>query len=86
MRRDCPQRQGSQGFGTPHSQSSVGPERTQFVPTMGQEKRYQAPMLHKHHRFHRQARKAKLWVEVEDRAHNSGFRGLRGVSTPLPND
>ena len=24
MRRDCPQRQGSQGFGTMHSQSAVG--------------------------------------------------------------
>ena len=39
MRRDCPQRQGSQGFGTVHSQSAVGQERTQFVPpppSMGQ--------------------------------------------------
>ena len=39
MRRDCPQRQGSQGFGTAQSQSAVGQERTQFVPpppSMGQ--------------------------------------------------
>ena len=28
MRRDCPQRQGSQGFGTVQSQSSVGQART----------------------------------------------------------
>ena len=43
MRRDFPQRQGSQGFETLQSQSSVGLARTQFVPTMGQENRYQAP-------------------------------------------
>ena len=41
MRRDCPERQGSQDFGMPQSQSSVGPARTQFVPTMGQGNRYQ---------------------------------------------
>ena len=32
MRRDCPQRQGSQGFGTTQSQSVVGQERIQYVP------------------------------------------------------
>ena len=32
MRRDCPQRQGSQGFGTAQSQSVVGHERIQYVP------------------------------------------------------
>ena len=39
MRRDCPQRQGSRGFGTLQSQSAAGQERTQFVspnPSMGQ--------------------------------------------------
>ena len=44
MRRDCPQRQGSQGFGTAQSQSAIGQERTQFVPpppSMGQGNRYQ---------------------------------------------
>ena len=43
-RRDCPQRQGSQGFGTAQSQSAVGQERTQFVPpppSMGQGNQYQ---------------------------------------------
>ena len=37
--RDCPKRQGSQGFGTAQSQSAVGQEMTQFVPpppSMGQ--------------------------------------------------
>ena len=32
MRRDCPQRQGSQGFGTSQSQSVVGQERIQYIP------------------------------------------------------
>ena len=32
MRRDYPQRQGSQGFGTTQSQSIVGQERIQYVP------------------------------------------------------
>ena len=32
MRRDCPQRQGSQGFGTTQCQSVVGLERIQYVP------------------------------------------------------
>ena len=32
MRRDCPQRQGSQGFGTAQSQSVEGQERIQYVP------------------------------------------------------
>ena len=32
MRGDCPQRQGSQGFGTSQSQSVVGQERIQYIP------------------------------------------------------
>ena len=32
MRRDCPQRQGSQGFGTAQSQSVAGQERIQYIP------------------------------------------------------
>ena len=45
MRRDCPQRQGSQGFGIVQSQSAVGQEMTQFVsphPNMGQRDQYQS--------------------------------------------
>ena len=40
-------------------------------------------VLHKHLLFHRQAKEARVWVEVEDRAHRPGLQGLRGVSTPL---
>ena len=32
MRRDCPQRQGSQGFGTSQSQSVADQERIQYIP------------------------------------------------------
>ena len=44
MRRDCPQRQGSRGFGTLQSQSVVGQERTQFVsPNHSMGQRDQSP-------------------------------------------
>ena len=45
MKRDCPRRHGSQGFGPAQSQSSVGQARTQFVPPspgMGQRNQYQS--------------------------------------------
>ena len=45
MRRDCPQRQGSQGLGTVQSQSAMGQERIQFVsphPSMGQGNQYKS--------------------------------------------
>ena len=44
MKRDCTQRQGSQGFETAHSQLAIRQERTQFVPpppSMGQGNQYQ---------------------------------------------
>ena len=37
---------------------------------------------HKHLLPLRQAREARLWVEVRDRAHGPGLWGPRGVSTP----
>ena len=44
MRRDCPQRQGSQGFGTAQSQTAVGQERIQYIspqPGTGQMSQFQ---------------------------------------------
>ena len=38
--------------------------------------------LHGHLTFHRQAREARVWVEVEDEAYRQGHQGSRGVSTP----
>ena len=45
VRRNCPQRQGFQGHGTPQSQSSVGHTQTLYVPSypsMGQGNKYQS--------------------------------------------
>ena len=45
MRRDCPQRQGSQNYGTTQSQSLVGQAWTKFVPShpnAGQRDQYQS--------------------------------------------
>ena len=45
MRRDCPQRQGFQGFRTAQSQSTVGHERIQYIPphlSMGQRSQFQS--------------------------------------------
>ena len=44
MRRDCPQRQGSQGFETAQSQSAVRHERIQYIPpqpSTGQRSQFQ---------------------------------------------
>ena len=38
---------------------------------------------HEHQVFHRQAKGAKVWVEVEGRVYRLGLQGLRGVSMPL---
>ena len=43
IRRDCPQRQGSQGFGTTQSQSAIRQERIQYIPphpSTGQRSQY----------------------------------------------
>ena len=45
MRRDCPQRQGSQDFGTAQSQLAIEQERAQFIPphpSMGQRNQFQS--------------------------------------------
>ena len=44
MRRDFPQRQGSQDFGTAQSQLAIGHERVQFIPphpSVGQRNQFQ---------------------------------------------
>ena len=84
MRRDCPQRQGSQGFGTSQSQSVAGQERIQTflhstVPATRASLSFR--VLHGHPTFHRQAQEARVWAEVEDEAHRQVHQGSRGVST-----
>ena len=39
--------------------------------------------LHKYLLHHRQAKEAKVWVKVGDRAHRPGLQGPKGVSTLL---
>ena len=40
-------------------------------------------VLHKRLLLHKQARKARVWVEVEDMARRLGHQGPKGVSTQL---
>ena len=45
MRRDCPQRQGSQDFETARSQLAIGQKRVQLIPphpNMGQRNQFQS--------------------------------------------
>ena len=51
-------------------------------PSMGQGNQYQSRVLHKRLLLYKQAREARVWAEVEDRAHGSRLQGPRGVSTP----
>ena len=39
---------------------------------------------HRHLPCHRQAREARLWVEVEDKAHRSGLQGQRCIYAVVP--
>ena len=85
MKRDWPQRQGSQSFGTAQSQSSVGQVRTQFVPPPPVWVRgtsISPRVLYEHLLPHRQARGVKAWVKALDRAHRLGHQGFRDVSMP----
>ena len=77
-----PQRQGSQGFGTAQSQSTMGQERIQYIPPQARGASISFRELHGDLPLHRQAREARLWAEVEDEAHRQGRQGFRGVSTP----
>ena len=85
MRRDCPQRQGSQGLGTVQSQSTVGQERIQFIPPHLVWVRGASISLRELHGclpLHRQAKGARLWVEAKDGAHRQGRQGFKGVFMP----
>ena len=66
----------------PQSQSSVGRAQMKYVPSHPKGTSISPKVLHNHLFLHRQAREARLWVEVEDKAHRLGLQGLRGVSTP----
>ena len=85
IRRDCPQRHGSQGFGIAQSQTAVGQRgHSTFlhIPVHARGASFSFRELHGHLPFHRQSREAKLGNEAEDEAHRQGHQGFRGVSTP----
>ena len=79
VRRDCPQRQGSQDFGTAQSQLAVEQESIQFIlphPSTGQRNQFQF-------RGAIQAPSAaqvgqRVWVEVKYRTHRPGLLVRQG--------
>ena len=81
MRRDCPQRQGSQGFGTVQSQSSIGQARTQFIPPpqYGSKEPVSVPGCYTSTSCCTD--RPEYGSGVEDRAHRPGHQGSRGASS-----
>ena len=69
VRRDCPQRQGSQGVGTAQSQLAV-------VRVRGTS--FSFGVLYEHLQQHRWARGARVWVEVRYRTHRPGLLVRQG--------
>ena len=81
VRRDCPQRQGSQDFRTAQSQLVVEQESMQFIPphpSTGQRNQFQFRGAIKHLRQHRWARRVRVWVEVRYRTHRAGLLVRQG--------
>ena len=71
MKRDCPRRQGSQGFESVQVQSSVGQERTQVVPShSGVGQRNQFPL--------RGAMQAPPAVQIGQRGQGMGRGQVQG--------
>ena len=76
VRWDCPQRQGSQDFGTTQSQLAVEQESIQFIPphpNTGQRNQFQFRGAIQAPRQHRWARGVRVWVEVRYRTHRPGL-------------
>ena len=86
MRRDWPQRQGSQGFGTSQSKSVVGHERIQYILLQlgtGQRSQFQFQGAARAPPVTQASQRGRVRGEAEDEAHMLGSQGFRGVSTPL---
>ena len=79
VRRDCPQRQGSQDFGTAQSQLAVEQESIQFIPphpSAGQRNQFQfrgAIQAPSAEQVGRGARGARVLVEVKYMTHRPGL-------------
>ena len=76
MRRDCPQRQGSQDFRTAHFQLAVEQESIQFIPphpSIGQRNQFQSLGAIQAPLAVQMGLRARVWVEVRYRAHRPGL-------------
>ena len=85
MKRDCPQRQGSQGFGTAQSQSVVGQERIQYVPPQpgtGQRSQFQFQGATRAPPVSQAGPRGQSIGRGRGGAPQAGTSGFRGVSTP----
>ena len=72
MIRDCPQRQGSQDFGTAQSQFAVEHESVQFIPphpSTGQRNQFQVRGAIRALSTTQVDQRARVWVEVRYRTH-----------------
>ena len=85
MRRDCPQRQGSQGFGTTQSQSVAGQERIQYVPpqhSTGQRGQSQFQGATRAPHISQADPRGQSMGRGIGRGPQAGHQGSKGVSTP----
>ena len=86
MRRDCPQRQGSQDFGTAFSQLAVGQERIQFIPPhprMGQRNRFQSQGVIQAPSTAQMGQRGQSVGRGQAQSSQARTSGTRGVSMPL---
>ena len=85
MRRDCPRRQESQGFGTAQSQSVAGQERIQYIPPQhgtGQRGQSQFQGATRAPPISQAGPRGKSMGRGRGRGPQAGTSGIRGVSTP----
>ena len=85
MKRDCPRRQGSQGFGPIQSQSSVGQARTQFVPShlgVGQRNQFQSQSAMPAPPVVQMSQRGQVMGRGQVQGHRPGLQGPRGMYTP----
>ena len=85
VRRDFPQRQGSQDFGTAHSQSVEGQEMIQYVPpqySTGQSSQSQFQGATRAPHISQAGPRGQSMGRDRGRGPQVGHQGSRGVSTP----
>ena len=81
IRRDCPQRQGSQGFRTVQSQSMVGQERIQYIPPQpgtGQRSQFQSQGATRAPLFTQAGQRCQVMGRGRGRGPQVGTSGVQG--------